>query len=152
MPWPVMLVDPEDKIQLWNAAAQKLFGVGATSVVGVKLAQLPIDTKLALALVRRCRTVLHRQKSAVLRKQRVRTGGVTRLLDVHFTPIARDSAMEGVLVMFGPPQSSGLDAPQRVIPESRRKKGNAGKKTASTRRSASRKATSRSRSRKVKRG
>ncbi len=136
MPWPVMLVDPEHKIQLWNAAAQKLFGVGATSVVGVKLAQLPIDTRLAQALLRRCRGVLQRQKSAVLRKQRVHAGGVTRLLDVHFTPIARDSAMEGVLVMFGPAQSSGPAGSAHSMPKTE------ANRAASSRRSASRRSGS----------
>ena len=46
MPWPVILIDQERKIQLWNAVAQKLFGVGATSVVGVELARLPLEQSL----------------------------------------------------------------------------------------------------------
>ena len=34
MPWPVALVDHAETIQLWNAAAQRVFGVGSGSVVG----------------------------------------------------------------------------------------------------------------------
>ena len=40
MPWPVALVDDTEQIQLWNAAAQRLFGVGETSVVGVGIDRL----------------------------------------------------------------------------------------------------------------
>jgi two-component system CheB/CheR fusion protein len=101
MPWPVMLVDREEKIQLWNTAAQKLFGVSATSVVGVSMDHLPIEQSLSRTLVRRSRAVLKKQKSAVLHKLVFRIGAVRQVFDVHFTPIARDAAMEGVLIMFG---------------------------------------------------
>src|SRR6185437_210646 len=63
MPWPVMLVDREEKIQLWNAAAQKLFGVSATSVVGVSMDRLPLEQSLSRTLVRRSRAVAKSQKS-----------------------------------------------------------------------------------------
>ena len=106
MPWPVMLVDREEKIQLWNAAAQKLFGVSATSVVGVSMDHLPLEQSLSRTLVRRSRAVLKRQKGAVLRNLAFRIGDSRQVFDVHFTPIARDAAMEGVLIMFGGPEGS----------------------------------------------
>ena len=111
MPWPVMLVDRDEKIQLWNAAAQKLFGVSATSVVGVSMDHLPLEQGLSRTLVRRSRAVLKRQKPAVLRKLVFRIGDARQVFDVHFTPIARDAAMEGVLIMFGGPQDSKSAAP-----------------------------------------
>src|SRR5579864_1839414 len=107
MPWPVMLVDRDEKIQLWNAAAQKLFGVSATSVVGVSMDRLPFEQSLSRTLARRCRAVLKSQKGAVLRNLTFRIGAARRILDVHFTPIARDAAMEGVLIMFGGPSERG---------------------------------------------
>lgn len=100
MPWPVMLVDREQKIQLWNAAAQKLFGVSATSVVGVSLNRLPLEQSLSRVLVRRSRAVLKRHKSTVLRNLSFNIGPTRQVCDVHFTAIA-PAAMEGVLIMFG---------------------------------------------------
>jgi len=104
MPWPVMLVDKEEKIQLWNAAAQKLFGVGATSVVGVSIDRLPIEQSLTRTLMRRSRAVFKRQKGAVLHNVSFHIGDVPQVFDVHFTPISREAAMEGVLIMFDGPR------------------------------------------------
>jgi len=110
MPWPVMLVDREEKIQLWNAAAQKLFGVSATSVVGVSMDRLPLEQSLSRTLIRRYRAVLKSQKGAVLHQVNFRIGAARQVFDVHFTPIARDAAMEGVLIMFGGPSARGASA------------------------------------------
>jgi two-component system, chemotaxis family, CheB/CheR fusion protein len=110
MPWPVMLVDREEKIQLWNAAAQKLFGVSATSVVGVSMDRLPLEQSLSRTLVRRSRAVLKSQKGAVVRNLAFHIGAVRQVCDVHFTPIARDAAMEGVLVMFGASRERAANA------------------------------------------
>jgi len=99
-------VDREETIQLWNAAAQKLFGVSATSVVGVSMDRLPLEQSLSRTLIRRFRAVLKSQKGAVLHALNFRIGAARQVFDVHFTPIARDAAMEGVLVMFGGPRSN----------------------------------------------
>ncbi len=74
MPWPIMLLDQNDKIQLWNKAAQKLFGIGSTSVVGVSLSQLPLDDELRKTLLRRCKAVLKTRKAATLRDQAIHSG------------------------------------------------------------------------------
>jgi two-component system CheB/CheR fusion protein len=110
MPWPVLLVDREETIQLWNAAAQKLFGVSATSVVGVPLDRLPVEQSLSRTLVRRYRAVLKNQKGAMLHHLAFRIGAARQVFDVHFAPIARDAAMEGVLIMFGGPSERGAKA------------------------------------------
>ncbi len=105
MPWPVMLVDGEQKIQLWNAAAQRVFGVGETSVVGVSIDRLPMGQALRASVARRATTVLARKQAGILRNQRLRPGDRS-LVDIHFTPIARDGTeLDGVLVMFGPTQT-----------------------------------------------
>jgi len=110
MPWPVVLVDSEEKIQLWNAAAQKLFGIGATSVVGVDLDQLPLQDPMRRAIIRRCQTVLQSGKQSILRGQSFRIEGIVGELDVYYTPIARNSSIEGVLMMFGPLAPGDLPA------------------------------------------
>jgi two-component system CheB/CheR fusion protein len=99
-PWPVLLVDKDEKIQLWNAAAQHLFGVGSTSVVGVEVDKLPVGEAFRKALVRRVRTVLSSKKSAAIRNQ---SFAADQAFDLHFTPISRNNAdLDGVLIMFGP--------------------------------------------------
>jgi two-component system CheB/CheR fusion protein len=110
MPWPVLMVDRAEKIQLWNAAAQRVFGVGATSVVGADLDHLPIDAEVRKSIVRRCRLVMEKGKASVLREQRVRFDHEEDAFDLHVSPVARaDGGTEGVLIMFGPAEVSSAD-------------------------------------------
>ena len=103
MPWPVTLVDDDEKIQLWNAAAQRLFGVGETSVVGVGIDHLPVKLEVRNALIRRYRSVLQKAKPSVLPRQAIGASNYPGDFDVHFTPVFRNNRqVEGVLVMFGP--------------------------------------------------
>jgi two-component system CheB/CheR fusion protein len=103
MPWPVALVDDNEKIQLWNAAAQRLFGVGETSVVGVGIDHLPVQLEVRNALIRRYRAVLLRGKAGILRTQSLEGSHYLGEFDVHFTPVFNNSRqVEGVLMMFGP--------------------------------------------------
>jgi two-component system CheB/CheR fusion protein len=103
MPWPVVLVDSEENIQLWNAAAQQLFGVGATSVVGVGLDGLPIASEARKALVRRFRAVMLKPRPSMMRFEGLRIDHKVATFNVHFTPVlGADSKVDGVLIMFGP--------------------------------------------------
>lgn len=103
MPWPVALVDDAEKIQLWNASAQRLFGVGETSVVGVGIDHLPVQVDVRNALIRRYRTVLVKGKPSILRTQSLEIDHYLGEFDVHFTPVFNNSQqVEGVLMMFGP--------------------------------------------------
>jgi two-component system CheB/CheR fusion protein len=118
MPWPVALVDGAEKIQLWNAAAQRLFGVGETSVVGVGIDHLPVQVDVRNALIRRYRTVLQRGKPSILRTQTLEVNHNLGDFDVHFTPVFNNSRqVEGVLMMFGP----GNEVPAPVTKSSARK-------------------------------
>src|SRR5438067_6488791 len=109
MPWPVVMIDRQEKIQLWNAAAQRVFGVGATSVVGVDLDHLPIDSEVRKTIVRRCRSVMEKGKTSILREQRVRIDHEVDAFDLHVSPVSRgDGGMEGVLIMFGPAEAPRL--------------------------------------------
>ncbi len=103
MPWPVILVNRDLRIQLWNNAAQKLFGVSETSVVSVELSKLPTDSALMKNLLRRCRAVLEGNKTLTIRDQKLRTAGGSTSFDVQFTPASRnENEVDGVLMMFGP--------------------------------------------------
>ncbi|MBV8206965.1 MAG: PAS domain-containing protein [Acidobacteria bacterium] len=104
MPWPVVLADSGEKIQLWNTAAQQLFGIGATSVVGVSMDRLPLEAGARKALIRRYRSVMSRGRASVLPGLHLRNHGDLGQFDIHFTPVSRITGKtDGVLIMFGPP-------------------------------------------------
>ena len=103
MPWPVALVDRVEMIQLWNAAAQRVFGVGTGSVVGVGIDSLPVQAEVRAALIRRYRSVLQKGKSSILHNQSLKGRQDLGDFDVHFTPVFNNNReVEGVLIMFGP--------------------------------------------------
>jgi two-component system, chemotaxis family, CheB/CheR fusion protein len=103
MPWPVMLVDADQTIQLWNASAQRIIGVGANAVVGVSVEQLPLESKLRRAIVRRSKATLERRRGMVMRNQVLTNDHNLGTYDIHFSPVERgNSGPDGVLVMFGP--------------------------------------------------
>jgi len=102
MPWAVTVLDSNGKVQFWNSAAQKLFNLHATSVIGLELAQLPIQQELRQSLVRRVRAVTEKKKPTVLHGQELKTGRVATNVDVHFTPLSRDGSSLSVLLMFSP--------------------------------------------------
>ncbi|HEX9120033.1 MAG TPA: CheR family methyltransferase [Terriglobales bacterium] len=102
LPFPVMLLDGKEKVQLWNSAAQKLLGIGSSSVVGVDFRQMPLPESLRKIFLRRCQAVLLWQEASVLRNQRVKENGRDSY-DVHFAPVSHGEAgKDGVLVIFGP--------------------------------------------------
>ena len=118
MPWPVALVDRVEMIQLWNAAAQRVFGVGAGSVVGVGIDSLPVQAEVRTALIRRYRSVLQKGKGSILHTQSLNTRHDLGDFDVHFTPVFNNNReVEGVLIMFGPGSelSSSRTKPLKVV-------------------------------------
>ena len=117
--WPVLLVDRDEKIQLWNTAARRLFGVGATTVVGVGVDQLPIESGLRKNLIRHCRMVLDKNKPSVMRNKKFSTATYSGAFDLHFTSISKEAGqLDGVLVMSGPQYSE----PKIGKPRNSRKK------------------------------
>jgi len=118
MPWPVALVDTEELIQLWNAASQRVFGVGAGSVVGVGIDSLPVQLEVRTALIRRYRSVLQRGKSSILHTASLNIRQELGDFDVHFTPVFNNNReVEGVLIMFGP--GSEVSSSPRSAPKPR---------------------------------
>jgi two-component system CheB/CheR fusion protein len=117
MPWPVLLVDRDEKIQLWNTAAQELFGIGSTSVVGVGVDQLPMDAEFRKTLVRRCRMVLAKNKPGAMNNEQFTTATFDGGFDLHFTPINGETGSpDGVLIMFGPLTSETPKRPKTTKP------------------------------------
>jgi PAS domain S-box-containing protein len=122
MPFPVLLVDAAGKVQLWNAAAQKLLGVSATSMVGVNLDRLPLSNKLLDVLIRRCHAVLAHRRPTAVRGELVKAA-TGQELEIHFSLVSRGpDQLEGVMITFGPSRvrSAGRASPRAGAAGNRR--------------------------------
>jgi two-component system, chemotaxis family, CheB/CheR fusion protein len=99
MPWPVLLVNDDTLIYMFNSAAQKLFGFAHPSEKGMKLQELPLDNKARHAMLRRHRSVMQTNKQSNIRNFHLTTNRFDGLADVHFTPLSGDTG-RGVIMMF----------------------------------------------------
>jgi PAS domain S-box-containing protein len=106
MPWPVTLVDNNERILFWNSAAQELFGLAGSSVIGLTLSQLPIENNLRKSLVRRHASVVERMKPVSLKEQPFKGSKFGDAFDIHFMPVSRAGTPQSVLIMFGPRRSA----------------------------------------------
>jgi two-component system CheB/CheR fusion protein len=132
MPWPVTLVDSSERILFWNSAAQELFGLTGTSVIGLTLSQLPIDNELRKSLVRRHAVVVEKLKPVSIKDQEFSGSRFGDAFDIHFMPVSRAGTPQSVLIMFGPLRQA-QDAAKRISANGRGRANSAGakKKTAS---------------------
>jgi two-component system CheB/CheR fusion protein len=99
MPWPVLLVNDDTLIYMFNSAAQKLFGFAHPSEKGMKLQELPLNTEARQAMLRRHRSVIQTRKQSNIRDCHLVTNRFDGIADVHFTPLSTDTG-HGVIVMF----------------------------------------------------
>src|SRR5262249_19769093 len=98
---PVMLVDPERRIEFWNARALRLFGFKNKPPMELTIDQLPLSSELRTVLLRRHRAVLVKQEPTIARDQFL--GGKLNLrADIHFSAIPREDHSCNVLIMFEP--------------------------------------------------
>jgi PAS domain S-box-containing protein len=99
MPWPVFLVQEDAIIYMFNSAAQRLFGF-AKPERGMRLQELPMDTRSRQALVRRHKQVIQSRKQSNIRNWHLVTNRFDGVADVHFTPLASENPGHGIIVMF----------------------------------------------------
>jgi two-component system CheB/CheR fusion protein len=99
MPWPVLLVNDDALIYMFNSAAQKLFGFAHPSEKGMKLQELPLDNKARQAMLRRHRAVVQLGKKSNIKNFHLTTNRFNGVADVHFTPLSTETG-NGVIVMF----------------------------------------------------
>src|SRR5713226_2210037 len=103
LPWPVMLVDRNQNILIWNSPARRLFGFGtASSTVGLSLARLPLPKETTSALVRRYRSALIKTKFVVAKAVALKGTRFHGLMDIHFKPLSKEGDSGAVLIMFRP--------------------------------------------------
>ena len=129
MPWPVLLLNDDALVYMFNSAAQKLFGFAHPSEKGMKLQELPLDTKARQAMLRRHRAVIHMGKKSHIRNFHLTTNRFNGVADVHFTPLSTDTG-HGVIVMFQVERRNKANSVKKKPAEQRRKSEPSQKKKA----------------------
>jgi two-component system CheB/CheR fusion protein len=118
---PIMLVNPEGRIEFWNSTLLRLFGFKSKPPVEFQLEQLPIPEKLRSLIVRRHRAVLLKQQPSVARGMEL--GGTLPIVDMHFSLIPQDERTSNVLIMFEPqPRAGQGNGDQQHRPDSGKRK------------------------------
>jgi two-component system CheB/CheR fusion protein len=130
MPWPVLLVNDDTLIYMFNSAAQKLFGFAHPSEKGMKLQELPLNNQARQAMLRRHRAVIQTRKQSNIRNCHLVTNRFDGVADVHFTPLSTETG-HGVIVMF---QVEKTNKPPAAKPHKTAKKGRSAGKATSKRR------------------
>lgn len=98
---PVLLVNPERKIEFWNSMALRLFGFKTKPPVEFQLEQLPLTEALRNAIIRRSRAVLIRRRPMIARNVEM-PGKLHASVDIHFSFVEREDQHSDVLIMFEP--------------------------------------------------
>jgi two-component system, chemotaxis family, CheB/CheR fusion protein len=128
LPWPMMLVDRDRNILIWNSAARKLFGFAAGPPIALSLDRLPVPKETTHALLSRYRASLIKGKSVVAKGIALKGTHFHGLMDIHFKPMSKDGDSGAVLIMLRPfyPES-GNNGERRSATRT-----NAGKKSKAT--------------------
>jgi two-component system CheB/CheR fusion protein len=100
MPWPVLLVNSDGIIFMFNSSAKKLFGFANPSDQGLALQELPLDNNTRKALLRRHRLVSQTGKPSSIRNCHFITNRMDGYSDIHFTPLAGEVTEHGMIVVF----------------------------------------------------
>jgi two-component system, chemotaxis family, CheB/CheR fusion protein len=125
LPWPVLLVDANQILHFWNAAAVQMFGLAAKSVVGLELSQLPLQQSFRNVLARRYREALLAKRPRRLRGLEIEVNAFQGKLDVQFIPLDYGSNHESVLIVLEPPGAGAVAAVHKAVGSGKRpaKKG-----------------------------
>jgi PAS domain-containing protein len=126
MPFPVMLLNEQMKIEFWNTRAQKLFGFKAKPVVQLDLEQLPISESARKLFKRKHQSALQKGGVAQAKGESLGVNGYDSA-NIQFTCVEQGTA-KNVLVMI-----ERSAAPSRDGSRSANSKAKAAKKTAKKR-------------------
>jgi transcriptional regulator with PAS, ATPase and Fis domain len=95
LPYPALLTDRFEKVELWNRAAQRMFNIANDAYAGIDLCDIPVQPSLRQILSRKHRAVVESGSVLVLRNQVVQVTAALYRMDVHFASLSA-----GILVVF----------------------------------------------------
>jgi len=102
MPLPVLLVNADGSIHLFNSAAQKLLGFADPSAAGIRLDQLPLPTAMRRLLAEKHVAVVRAGRPEVLTHRMLETDENPGFANIHISPVLSDRPEHGVLIIFEP--------------------------------------------------
>jgi two-component system CheB/CheR fusion protein len=108
MPFPVMLLNQQMKIEFWNSLAQKLFGFKEKPPVQLELEQLPVPETARKLFKRKHQNAIEKNGTVLVNAEPLGWRGYERA-NVHFTPVPQ-GAHRNVLVMIERGNSSAAAA------------------------------------------
>ena len=116
LPSPVMLVNKNSEIVLWNSASERLFGVEARLAVGEQAQDLPLPTEWRNIIAQGVEAALREQNSVTIQRRGSDVATVKRRVEICFAPVG-SSSQRAVLVIVNPMQAkrSAADAKSRVV-------------------------------------
>lgn len=100
MPWPVLLVNEDRSIYLFNSSCQQMFGFATPSERGMHLEEIPLPNQIRNFLIRRYEDVLRTHKPQKIRNKYVEGNRIAANFDIHMSPLSASSSKHGVLIMF----------------------------------------------------
>ena len=121
MPWPMILVDARQVVQVWNSYTHRLFGLAGKSVIGLELSQLPVPEKLRHILTRRTREAAGRGRDVLVRDQPLDTNSFCGTVTLRFTPLTVEVGHPGVLIMLEPNPAKRSPTLRKAKPAGARK-------------------------------
>ncbi|HYH00605.1 MAG TPA: PAS domain-containing protein [Terriglobales bacterium] len=102
MPWPVVLIDSDERIKFCNPAALRSLDLGESSALGIGIDRLSVSNRFREGLLKGCRAALAEGKSMTLRSSEFKLPRSTPVFDVFFSPVSHENSHNsGVLVVFG---------------------------------------------------
>ena len=100
IPSPVLLVDKNHRVYVYNSAAKKLLGFAAPSSEGIELNELPIGAASVKLLARSYGEVAAGKRPVTLRNRRLETNRGALVANIHITPLSKRSLEHGVMLLF----------------------------------------------------
>lgn len=128
MPWPVLLVNDDLHIPMYNSAAQKLFGYATPSEKGMHLAELPLTTAEQNFLIRNYNNAIRTKKNVTVRNRPLTTNAFHGLADVHFIPLSHNNPGHSALIMFEIKRQSANGKEHKAAPKPAKKSSQERKK------------------------
>ncbi|HTC77051.1 MAG TPA: CheR family methyltransferase, partial [Terriglobales bacterium] len=109
IPSPVLLVDKNHRVYVYNSAAKKLLGFAAPSSEGIELNELPIGAASVKLLARSYGEVAAGKRPVTLRNRRLETNRGVLMTNIHITPLSKSNLEHGVMLLFElPPDPRAL--------------------------------------------
>ncbi len=120
MPSPVVLVNEDSRIVLWNSAAEKFFALESRHAVGRHVQDLPLASEWRNTVAHGVEGALQKRHSATIQSRALNAATLTGEVEIHFTPVT-NSSLRAVLLIVSPigGKRSGTNG----------KRGNAGSQT-----------------------